>query len=145
MLRNVLTFFGLLTLVIGLVIWQFGFFSRKVAEITTQVERETAVARAESKIRDTERRAAELHEKARALRIEARAKELAVARDAEQAAKTRQAMTALAGARWKVGHEAGRKHWWNRWLIPNWVSRRSRELPVFEQRRAVLKDLESDA
>ena len=48
-------------------------------------------------------------------------------------------MTALAGARWKVGHEAGRKHWWNRWLIPNWVSRRSRELPVFEQRRAVLK------
>jgi ADP-heptose:LPS heptosyltransferase len=48
-------------------------------------------------------------------------------------------MTALAGARWKVGHEAGRKHWWNRWLIPNWVSRRSTELPVFEQRRAVLK------
>jgi ADP-heptose:LPS heptosyltransferase len=47
-------------------------------------------------------------------------------------------MTALAGARWKVAHEAGRKHWWNRWLIPNWVSRRSTELPVYEQRRAVL-------
>ena len=48
-------------------------------------------------------------------------------------------MTVLAGARWKLAHEAGRKHWWNRWLIPNWVSRSSRELPVFEQRRAVLK------
>ena len=47
-------------------------------------------------------------------------------------------MTALAGARWKVAHQAGRKHWWNRWLIPNWVSRRSTELPVYEQRRAVL-------
>ncbi len=47
-------------------------------------------------------------------------------------------LTALAGARWKVAHEAGRKHWWNRWLIPNWVSRRGADLPVYEQRRAVL-------
>ena len=47
-------------------------------------------------------------------------------------------MTALAGARCKVAHEAGREHWWNRWLISNWVSRRSTELPVYEQRRAVL-------
>ncbi|HVM46436.1 MAG TPA: glycosyltransferase family 9 protein [Candidatus Acidoferrum sp.] len=47
-------------------------------------------------------------------------------------------MTALTGARWKVGHEAGRRHWWNRWLIPNWVPRQSSELPVCEQRRAVL-------
>jgi ADP-heptose:LPS heptosyltransferase len=48
-------------------------------------------------------------------------------------------MTALAGARWKVAHEAGRKHVWNRWLIPNWVSRQSTELPVYEQRREVLR------
>jgi len=47
-------------------------------------------------------------------------------------------MTALAGARWKLAHEAGRKHVWNRWLIPNWVPRQSVELPVYEQRRAVL-------
>ena len=47
-------------------------------------------------------------------------------------------MTALAGARWKVAHEAGRKHIWNRWLIPTWVPRQSIELPVYEQRRAVL-------
>jgi ADP-heptose:LPS heptosyltransferase len=47
-------------------------------------------------------------------------------------------MTALAGARWKIAHEAGRKHVWNRWLIPNWVPRQSIELPVYEQRRAVL-------
>jgi len=47
-------------------------------------------------------------------------------------------MTALAGVRWKVGHEAGRKHLWNHWLIPYWVPRQNTELPVYEQRRAVL-------
>jgi ADP-heptose:LPS heptosyltransferase len=47
-------------------------------------------------------------------------------------------MTALAGARWKLGHEAGRKHVWNHWLIPNWVPRQSTDQPVYEQRRAVL-------
>ena len=47
-------------------------------------------------------------------------------------------MTALSGARWKLGHEAVRKHFWNSWLISQWVSRRNPDLPVFEQRRAVL-------
>jgi ADP-heptose:LPS heptosyltransferase len=47
-------------------------------------------------------------------------------------------MTALAGGRWNIAHEAGRKHVWNRWLIPNWVPRQSTDLPVYEQRRAVL-------
>jgi ADP-heptose:LPS heptosyltransferase len=48
-------------------------------------------------------------------------------------------MTGLAGARWKLGHEAARRHWWNRWLIPKWVPRQSKELPVYEQRLAVLR------
>jgi len=47
-------------------------------------------------------------------------------------------MTALAGARWKMAHAAGRQHFWSGWLLPNWVPRRSTEMPVYEQRRAVL-------
>jgi ADP-heptose:LPS heptosyltransferase len=46
--------------------------------------------------------------------------------------------TALLGARWTLGNEAGRRHFWNRWLVSDWVQRGSRELPVFEQRRQVL-------
>lgn len=47
-------------------------------------------------------------------------------------------MTALTGARWRVGYAAARRHFWNRWLIPNWVAPGRRDVPVFEQRRAML-------
>jgi ADP-heptose:LPS heptosyltransferase len=46
--------------------------------------------------------------------------------------------TAFIGAQWALGYEAGRTHFWNRWLASDWVQRASRELPVFEQRRQVL-------
>ncbi|MCY2991267.1 MAG: hypothetical protein NTY19_25845 [Planctomycetota bacterium] len=103
MVRSILAMVGLLTLLAGLAIWQFGFFSKKVQEVTNQIERETAVARAEGMIRDTERRAAELTEKARKLRIDARAKELAVEREAAQVQKTRLALAALANAAREAG------------------------------------------
>ena len=48
-------------------------------------------------------------------------------------------MTALSGARWQIAHEAGRGHFWSAWLVPNWVARRNTDLPVYEQRRAVLE------
>jgi ADP-heptose:LPS heptosyltransferase len=47
-------------------------------------------------------------------------------------------LTALTGAKWRVAHAGGRQHFWGTWLIPNWVSRCSAELPVYEQRRQVL-------
>ena len=47
-------------------------------------------------------------------------------------------MTALSGARWRVAQAAGRRHFWNRWLIPFWVPRPAIDQPVFEQRRQVL-------
>lgn len=47
-------------------------------------------------------------------------------------------ITAITGARWRVAHAAGRRHFWNRWIIPEWVPRQSRALPVFEQKRQVL-------
>lgn len=46
--------------------------------------------------------------------------------------------TALTGARHRVAHAAGRKHFWNSWLIPNWVPRQPTGMPVFEQRRQIL-------
>lgn len=47
-------------------------------------------------------------------------------------------LTALTGAKCRLAHEGGRRHFWNRLLIRNWVPRQSREIPVFEQRRQVL-------
>jgi ADP-heptose:LPS heptosyltransferase len=47
-------------------------------------------------------------------------------------------ITALTRAQWRLAQEGGRRHFWSRWLIANWVPRQSRDLPVFEQRRQVL-------
>ena len=47
-------------------------------------------------------------------------------------------LTGLTGARWRVAHAAGRRHFWNRWLVPHWVPRQDPDLPVLEQRRLVL-------
>ena len=47
-------------------------------------------------------------------------------------------LTALTGAPHRAAHAAGRDHFWNRWLIRDWVPRQNRDLPVFEQRRQVL-------
>jgi ADP-heptose:LPS heptosyltransferase len=47
-------------------------------------------------------------------------------------------VTAFLGARWTLAWQAGRKHFWNRWLSAQWVERGSRDMPVFEQRRQVL-------
>ena len=49
-------------------------------------------------------------------------------------------LTALTGAKWRVAHPGGRKHFWNRWLIRDWSTRQSREQPVFEQRRGLLAE-----
>lgn len=47
-------------------------------------------------------------------------------------------ITAFTGAQHRVAHAGGRRHFWQSWLIPNWVARRPSTLPVFEQRRQVL-------
>jgi ADP-heptose:LPS heptosyltransferase len=46
--------------------------------------------------------------------------------------------TALTGARRRVAHTGPRKHFWNRWLVPQWVPRQRPEMPVAEQHRNVL-------
>jgi len=47
-------------------------------------------------------------------------------------------LTALTGAKWRLAHEGGRRHYWNRWFIANWVPRQDQGIPVYEQRRQVL-------
>jgi heptosyltransferase-3 len=47
-------------------------------------------------------------------------------------------MTALTGARWRVGYPGGRRHFWNSWLIRNWAPRQDPDHSVFEQRRGIL-------
>ncbi|HEY0456992.1 MAG TPA: glycosyltransferase family 9 protein [Verrucomicrobiae bacterium] len=46
--------------------------------------------------------------------------------------------TGLSGARQSIAHQRGRLHFWNRWLIPHWVSKQNPDLPVFEQHRQML-------
>jgi heptosyltransferase I len=46
--------------------------------------------------------------------------------------------TAFIGAPWTLGLEAGRRHFWNGWLVSDLVPRGTREIPVFEQRRQML-------
>jgi ADP-heptose:LPS heptosyltransferase len=45
--------------------------------------------------------------------------------------------TAFIGARRALGVEA-RRHFWNGWLVSDWVKRPPRDGPVFEQRRQAL-------
>jgi ADP-heptose:LPS heptosyltransferase len=48
-------------------------------------------------------------------------------------------LTALTGAKRRVAHQGGRNHFWNHWLIRDWVSPRDPKLPANEQKRQVLK------
>ena len=47
-------------------------------------------------------------------------------------------LTGLSGARWRVVQEQGRRHFWDRCLIDQWVPQQTRGQPVCEQRRQVL-------
>jgi ADP-heptose:LPS heptosyltransferase len=49
-------------------------------------------------------------------------------------------MTALTGARWRVAYPGGRSHFWNSWLVPNWIPRQDPHGAVFEQRRRMLAE-----
>jgi chromosome segregation ATPase len=92
--KNILALVGLVALVIGLAVWQYGFFR----DVKQQIERETAVARAQTIVRNMEERAAALTDRARKLRIDARTREKEMERDVEHVETTKQAVVKLAGA-----------------------------------------------
>jgi ADP-heptose:LPS heptosyltransferase len=47
-------------------------------------------------------------------------------------------ITALTGAKWRVAYAGGRWHFWNPWLIRDWLTHCHSDLPVYEQRRELL-------
>ena len=47
-------------------------------------------------------------------------------------------VTAFTGAKQRVARAGGRKHFWQGWLIRDWVPRQPKTLPVYEQRRQLL-------
>lgn len=47
-------------------------------------------------------------------------------------------VTAFTGAKWRVGQQGARKHFWAKWLIPHWVARQPNDVLVSEQRRRML-------
>jgi len=49
-------------------------------------------------------------------------------------------ITALSGAKWRIGHPGGRRHFWNSWFIPEWTRRQDPNLVTYEQRRRMLVD-----
>lgn len=99
MTKNVLALCGLVALVSGLGIWQFGYFT----DVKEQIERETAVTRAQRIVRDMEERAASLTDRARKLRIDARTREKAIEREEADTEKTRDAIKTLASLARKAG------------------------------------------
>jgi ADP-heptose:LPS heptosyltransferase len=47
-------------------------------------------------------------------------------------------ITALTGAKWRVAYAGGRWHFWNPWLIRDWLTHCPSDFPVYEQRRKLL-------
>jgi len=44
----------------------------------------------------------------------------------------------LSGAKRRIAHLGGREHFWNHWLVPDWIPPRRGNQPVFEQSRLAL-------
>lgn len=47
-------------------------------------------------------------------------------------------LTALTGARWRLARQGQRRHFWQHWLIRDWIDLPENDSPMFEQRRQVL-------
>jgi ADP-heptose:LPS heptosyltransferase len=47
-------------------------------------------------------------------------------------------MTALTGAKWRIGYPGGRKHFWRGLLIGDWMEKQAGGKPIYEQRREAL-------
>lgn len=103
MVKNLLAFVGVCVVFGIAAIYHYGYLSQKVNDVRSQIDRETAVARAEARIMDIERRAEDIGDKSRKLRIDARAREMSVEREQESKTKTETAMKNLAEAMKSAG------------------------------------------
>ncbi|MBQ2788978.1 MAG: hypothetical protein IJE97_05020 [Thermoguttaceae bacterium] len=103
MAKTILATLGILAVVAGIAIWQFGFLSEQAAQMSKKVDRATAAARANKAIAETKARIGRMDEQARKYRVDARTLELAWEREQEAIAKLEAAMKALATAAKEAG------------------------------------------
>lgn len=103
MVKSVLATLGILAVVVGIAVWQFGFLSDQAAQMSKKVDRATAAARASKAISETKANIGRLDEQARGYRVDARTLELAWEREQEAVAKLEAAMKALATAAKEAG------------------------------------------
>lgn len=95
-MRSIFATIGILAVILLIIIWQYGFFSKQVNEIKQKIDRATAVQRAESMIEDTKKKADSLQVRSRELKTKARATELGVEREEDDLSKTESAVKQLA-------------------------------------------------
>lgn len=95
-MKTIFATIGILALILGIVIWQFGFFSKQVNDITKRIDRATAAARAEAMIEKAKNQADSLQQRSREMKIKARTMEIGVAREQEDLNKTEFAVKQLA-------------------------------------------------
>lgn len=103
MVKSILATLGILAVVVGIAVWQFGFLSDQAAQMSKKVDRATAAARANKAISETKAKIGRLDEQARGYRVDARTLELAWEREQEAIAKLEAAMKALATAAKEAG------------------------------------------
>lgn len=103
MIKSVLATLGILAVVGGIAVWQFGFLSEQATQMSKKVDRATAAARANKAISETKAKIGHLDEQARTYRVDARTLELAWEREQEAIAKLEAAMKALATAAKEAG------------------------------------------
>ncbi|MBR0237026.1 MAG: hypothetical protein IJQ39_02935 [Thermoguttaceae bacterium] len=95
-MKNIFVAIGILAVILFIAVWQFGFFYNQVKDITTKIDRATAVDRATMMIEKAKRQADSLQERSREMKIKARTMELGVEREQESLAKVEFAVKQLA-------------------------------------------------
>lgn len=97
-MKNIFATIGILAVILGIIIWQFGFFNKQVNDISQRIERATAVSRAESIIAKAKSQANSLKVRSRNMKIAARTMERSVEREQKTLARTKFAVEQLAQA-----------------------------------------------
>lgn len=87
---------GILVVILGVIVWEFGFFHKEIKGVMTQLDRATAVDRAEAMLDKSLRQADSLEGKAHETRVKARMIEYEINRDEENLNKTKFAIEQLA-------------------------------------------------
>lgn len=102
-MKSILATLGIVAVVAGVAVWQFGFFSEKAQDVANQVKRSTASARVESAISTYRAKIDDLDGKARKYNVDARKLELAWERENEAVEQLKEAVVRLASAAKNAG------------------------------------------